>query len=95
MDAEQKKLKPHDEPGWKGYTLDELRYQKAVAMIRLEMEKEKISAGFSQMKNGMPMMSTGGIAGKIMGSLNYLDYALIAYKSVTKITSMVRKMKRR
>ncbi len=29
---------------WKGYTLEELRYQKAITLVRIEMQKQRIAS---------------------------------------------------
>lgn len=73
---------------WRGYTLSELRYRRAYVQVKLEMER---AALFSQSKavadkGIIPMRGvTGGILGKVMGALDYFDYAFLAYKAGSKI----------
>lgn len=80
---------------WKGLSLDELRYQKAFTLARLEIQKEKMLIGMSQLKEEVPGVNKHGIFNKILGSLNYLDYGILAYRFSTKIFSMIRAVKRR
>lgn len=75
-----KELSPAQEQ-WSGYTLDELRYRRAVTLARIEVQKEKLRLGAADMRAGSGPFSSAGIAGKIMGSLNYLDYIILAFKA--------------
>lgn len=68
---------------WKGYSLDELRYQRAVTLTRIEIQKGKMlqqvqSSGI----NGD--FSAKGIAGVIMrkffGNMSFIDYIFISFK---------------
>lgn len=77
-----------DENSWRGYTLSELRYRRAYVQVKLEMAREALfSRSKSVMNNGViPMKGvTGGIMGKVMGALDYFDYAFLAYKAGSKI----------
>ena len=70
----------------KGYGIDELRYRRAYAMARYEMAKmslqEQVNAVRSSMSGGI---AAKGIAGRLLGSLNYLDWAILAFRVVSKI----------
>ena len=37
---------------WKGYSFEELRYQRALVTIKCEIEKEKLLATVNQLKQG-------------------------------------------
>lgn len=90
---ETRKLTHHD-GDWSGYTLDEMRYQRAVTLARLEVQKEKLKIGTAEMRNGAGQFGSTGIAGKIMGSLNYLDYIILAFKATRMISKALRSLKR-
>lgn len=79
-----------DDIDWKGYTLDELRYQRAYTLARLEIEKERISSGFKHLYSSTPGNMGSGIMKKMIGGLNYVDYALIAFKLGKRIYKMFR-----
>lgn len=85
-----KDIKP-DEPV--GYDLDELRFRRAYALAKYEMAKTRLVEDLSAAKEKMPLASGNGIAGKILGSLNYLDYAMIAFRVFSKIRGFRRKKK--
>lgn len=89
------KMAPHHAEGWDGYSLDEIRYQKAFALARVEIQKEKLMLTASKLREEVPVVKAHGIAGKVLGSLNYLDYAVIAYRFASKIFTMLRAVKRR
>lgn len=89
---------------FKGYTLEELRYQRAIVALKREFAKSKTLAGASKLKKHNPLSSDGGklplkgkfggIAGRIFTGLNYMDYIMLGYslfKSGRKIFSFFRK----
>lgn len=92
----------------KGLTIREIRYQRALVALQKEFCKEKMNSGilklrsaspFSKDYNGKakPLGRAAGIAGKIMGGMNYLDYALIgfsAFSNIRKIFGFFKKKKK-
>lgn len=87
---------PHNSENWNGYTLDELRYQRALTSARLEIEKEKLMQGINSMRSGLPSFSSGNsILAKIAGSLNYIDYAVLAFRLFKTVSKAVRGFRRR
>lgn len=67
---------------WKGYTLDQLRFQRALAAIKSEVAKERITAKLSQAK---AQASSGNVrsllfGSEVIGRLKTIDYLLIGYK---------------
>ena len=41
-----------DPKPWKGYTIDELRYQQAYTAVRMQIDRQKLMSTASQMKGG-------------------------------------------
>lgn len=88
---------------FKGYTLDELRYQRALIALRKEFSKEntlhnarRISK-FNPLKGGSGMGRAGQIATKLLSGMNYIDYALLgfsAFSTIRKFTSFFRRKKK-
>ncbi len=68
------------EPKWRGYSIDELRYRRAFTMARLEIAKERLTTTSRRLYGGYGMPATSGIVGKLFGSLNYVDYAVLAFR---------------
>ncbi len=79
-----------DEPTvFNGYTLQELRYQRALASLKKEFAKEKALAGLNAMKEKTALGrlsgkvsslgKAGGLLPKVLSSLNYADYAMLGF----------------
>ncbi|WP_407401871.1 hypothetical protein [Sodaliphilus sp.] len=69
---------------WNGYTMDELKRRRIVAMVRRELGREKIAMQFAHTKNAM---SVNGIKGLLftdneLTKLKAMDYALLGWKAV-------------
>lgn len=77
----------------KGYGIDELRYRRAYALAKYEMAKMRMAESVESVKAGIPSVGRGGILGKILASLNYVDYAIIAYRIVSKFAKLRRRKK--
>lgn len=91
---------------FKGYTLEELRYNRALIALKAEFCKEKMLADFHAAKSqtilGKLQRGEGaglfksGVLGKMARSLNYVDYILVgltAFKTIRSITSLFRRNK--
>lgn len=68
---------------WGGYTLDELRMKRAMAAIKTEIGKERISSRLSQAKS---QVEEGGIrsmifSGNVLSGLKTVDYVILGYKT--------------
>lgn len=70
---------------FKGYTFDELRYQRAYTLAKYEMAKMHLADSTRSMRQGFPFGGRSGFMSRLLGNLNYIDYALMAYKVVNKI----------
>ena len=95
-----------DIPEFKGYTLDELCYHRAMLTLQREFCKERIlleyhnlthgSKSEGKSKSGKSIFSTAGIFSRVFKSLDYIDYVLMgisAFTSIRKITGFFRKKK--
>lgn len=93
---------------WKGYTLDELRYERLLNMARIEIENERMMHRIKLMYPGgkadnsstvsaatsLLGSNTGNIVKKMLGALNYFDYALIAFRVGKQIVNTFKRFKR-
>ncbi len=79
---EHKKIKNTD---WKGYTLEELRYQRALNEVAIEMEKYQLQLMLLERMDA-PVTEDrqwrGSFVSKFMRSLSFLDYAILGVKLV-------------
>ena len=100
------KIKPHHTEEFKGYDLDELRYQRAILALKKEFAKEKVMADLDEIKKRLPFRNNGeqkmgfpiarGILGKVFSGLGYVDYFLLGFSVIStgrKIFSFFRKKK--
>ena len=60
---------------WKGYSIDELRYQRALTTIKCEMEKEKLMGAINAAKQGgFSLLGNGNkysLMNKMLGALDF------------------------
>lgn len=109
MEKENKKpTPPHNMPTeeFKGYTLDELRYQRALVLLKREFLKEKAMEEVKEVRKRIPVingkspldsMSPTGILGRVVRGLNYADYLMLGFSVFNagrKVISMFRKKKK-
>ena len=91
---------------FKGYTLDELRYQRALVLLKREFLKEKAMEEVKEVKSRIPVlngkspldtMSPSGILGSVVKGLNYADYLMLGFSLFNagrKVFSLFRKKKK-
>lgn len=81
-----------EKPSFPGYTLDDIRYRRAVIALKKEFAREKIVEDLNEIRHWNPfsqngkakkMSKAGTIARKLIGGLNYLDYAMIGFSLFT------------
>ena len=91
----QQKTFPHNDPQWKGYTLDELRYQRALVSARVEIQKERIVAEVEKIREGAGFTGSGSIWGRMFSSLSYVEYAILAYRLINRLSRTVHSFRRK
>lgn len=94
MSTTTKKELPHEKPEWSGYTLEEMRYMRAYTLARLEISRDHLQSNFMAMKEHGPV-SKSGVVGKLLGTLSYLDIALITYRVGSKALRTLRLFRHR
>lgn len=98
--------KPEDNNKFNGYTLEDLRYQRALIALKKEFSKAKTINSVTKLKKKNPLTDNktlslpgkiGGMATRLLTGLNYVDYAMLGFslfKSGKKIYSFFRRKKR-
>lgn len=77
---------------WRGYSLEELRYRRALNEVAIEIEKDKI---MRQVSDTLPKNETGAsMFSRAIGALTYMDYVIIAFKFVTRLNKLYRAWKK-
>jgi hypothetical protein len=92
---------------FKGYTLEELRYQRALVLLQKEFCKSRITRNVNHLQKNNPLSPSsasgslpgkvGFVASKLLTGLNYLDYAMIGFSlfgTARKIFSIFRRKKK-
>lgn len=90
-----------------GYTIEEIRYQRALVAMQADFCKTKIMRNFENLQKVNPLSPTsaansipgkaGAVALKLLHGLNYLDYAVLGFSlftSARKFLSFFKKKKR-
>lgn len=77
------------ESEFKGYTMDQLRYQRALVALQKEFALSKIQRNLFNLEEHNPLSVRnrtkgknrpfGSFAGKILSGLNYIDYVMLGY----------------
>ncbi len=87
-----------EKPKFKGYTLDDLRYRRAVVALQKEFAREKIMEDLDRIRHWNPLApdnkggklsKAGNLARKLIGGLNYLDYAMIGFSLFSSARKMI------
>lgn len=94
------------EKEFKGYTIEEIRFQRALVAMEADFCKTKIQRSISNIQESNPFIpgnksslpgKAGAIALKMINGLNYLDYILLGvslFKGSKKVFSMLRGRKK-
>lgn len=84
-------LSPALENDFHGYTMDELRYQRALLLIKREFVREKAMKEMAKLKDRIPgvgnnsafgKISTRGVIGKLVRGLDLADYLMLGFQTV-------------
>lgn len=76
---------------FKGYTLAELRYQRALLLVKREFLREKAIKQAKSVKKQIPIINgksplsgitTHGVLGRVIGGLNFADYLIIGFQAL-------------
>lgn len=94
------------EKEFKGYTIEEIRFQRALVAMEVEFSKAKLFKSWNNIQKLNPLSPTSGgsIAGKtgslalkLINGLSYVDYVMLgwsAFSGVRKVISFFHKKKK-
>lgn len=85
---------PHEKSEWTGYTLDEIRYMRAYTAARIEISRDRLKRNFTGIQKASPVAS-GGIMSKVLGTLSYLDIALVTFRLGSRMFKILRWFRRK
>lgn len=75
---------------WRGYTLDELRYERVIALARTEIEKAKFLDMAEATRESLPIVGNASASG-LFRSINRIEYLVPAVKLYRKLAPLFRK----
>lgn len=84
-----------NEQPWAGYGVDELRYRRALALVRLEAQKATIVERFKpkeKPQTGRTFGMMSGLFQRIQSKLTFVDYVLLGY-NLSKLLLRLKKRK--
>ncbi len=77
---------------WTGYTLEELRYEKVVALARIQIEKAKLLDMAESTRDSLPIVGNSS-ASTLFKSISRFEYIILAIKLFRKIRPLFKKKK--
>ncbi len=82
-----------EQPEWKGMTLEQLRLKRAVALVRREMGKERMSLAVDSMRTRVADNGVRGLLfdNKTISGLKTADYALLGWRLARMVIKLWRK----
>ena len=95
------------ESEFKGYTIEEIRFQRALVALQADFAKTKFIKSWNELQGYNPLSKNavtkitgkaGGIALKMLKGLNYLDYVFLGvsvYSGIKKIAGLFSRKKRK
>lgn len=78
---------------WKGYTLEQLSYERTVALARIEVEKEVATVNYGLARKGNFGL-TASLFSRITNVLTYTDYIVIAVQLYRSLSPLFKKKKK-
>lgn len=83
---------PEKKKDWCGYTMEEVAYRRAIALIRIDVEKERISHEYSRFSQGNVLLSKS-LFTRFVSVLSYADFLVLGVKLWRTVAPIFRKKK--
>lgn len=98
-------IQSQEAPDFRGYTMEELKHQRALTLIKREFLKQKAMNDVDAFKSRLPFnrnspmgnINAKGLLGKVMKGLSYADYLMLGFSIFSagrKIFSLFHKRRR-
>lgn len=99
MSSEIKKLNAHNLPlhhhdDWKGYTLAELRFERALTLVRMDIAADKLRRQTQAIDGRMSSALSGNLFIKLLSGFNFAEYASMAVRTVRTVVRFWKAMRR-
>lgn len=95
-----------EESDFKGYTIEEIRFQRALVAMEAEFCKEKCLKSWDNIQSVNPLspksdsklpVQVGNVAKRMLNGLNYMDYIMLGFSlfgGARKVFSLFRRKKK-
>lgn len=83
---------PARSDSWRGFTLDELRYERVIALTRIQIEKAKFLDMAETTRESLPIVGHTSASG-IFRSISRIEYLVLAIKLYRKFAPLFQKKK--
>ncbi len=86
---------PAATPGWDGLTLEQLRFRRAMALVRREVGRERVSGMLDNVKSNVQQNGVRSLlfTPNTVKGLKWVDYALLGFKSFRLLSKLFGKKK--
>lgn len=88
------KLPPHKVAGWKGYTLEEIRYQEAYMAAKLQIQREMLLKEAGGLKSHWFSPLGNSLFGRVGTLMEYAGYGIAAYRFMRQAIDLMKKVKK-
>ncbi len=78
-------------PSWRGYSLDELRYARMIALTRAEIEKAKLFDAAEHTRDNLPIVGSASSFSSVFRSISKIEYFIIAFKLFRRLAPLFKK----
>lgn len=78
---------------WKGYSLEELRFQRMLALTRIEVERSKLLDAAEDTRRNLPVVGSA-TASTLFSSISKVEYIILAIRLFRKLAPLFRKNNR-
>ena len=79
-------------PEWSGYDYDQIMYERAVLLARMEVEKERLAFEGERLRKGNVTMSRS-LFSRVLGIVSYADFFVLGVKIWRTVSPLFRKKK--
>ena len=80
---------------WKGYTIEDIRYQKALALLKIEMQKERLAAIKDDAMASVSQNRWGKVISSVSSYKNVFAYMITGYKLYKAVSKLRNRLSRK
>ncbi len=85
---------PNNPDSWKGYTIEEIRYKRAVNILKMEVVRERIVSHSTRRAVTASDTFYGNLVQRLFKSISMAEYAFLAFKGVRQAQKLFRLFRR-